>query len=260
MTSSTMGIAARMWHSWRPLVGVCLAGALAGCAVPTVVSDDQSALQHWSPVATGSQGWAAQTLPGKEPTRYDAVRRDGQWRLHAQARASASMLRRQMAIDAQQIRRLRYSWQVASLISGADLTARDKEDSPVRVVLAFDGDHSQLSLKNQSMFDLAQLLTGERPPYATLMYVWENRARPESVIINPRTDRIRKIVAESGSARVGQWLSYERDVVADFRRAFGEEPGRLIGVAVMTDSDNTRSDIDAWYGDVALLSVTGERL
>lgn len=260
MGSQTMGRAASVSRSWRRLIGALVVGALAGCAAPTVPVDDQSTLQRWSPVAVGLPGWAAQTLPSKESTRYDAVRHDGQWRLRAQARSSASMLRRPMAIDAQQIRRLRYSWQVASLISDADLTARDKEDSPVRIVLAFDGDHSQLSLKNQSMFDLAQLLTGERPPYATLMYVWENHAAPESVIINPRTDRIRKIVTESGSARVGQWLSYERDVVADFRRAFGEEPGRLIGVAVMTDSDNTRSDIDAWYGDVALLSVTGERL
>lgn len=163
-------------------------------------------------------------------------------------------------VNVADIGRLRYSWQVPVLIPRADLTQRDTEDSPERVVLAFDGDHEKLSLRNQSLFDLAQLLTGERPPYATLMYVWENRALPESVIINPRTDRIRKIVAESGSKRLGQWLNYERDIAADYRRAFGEEPGRLIGVAIMTDSDNTQTNIDAWYGEITLLSARGERL
>jgi len=41
-------------------------------------------------------------------------------------------------------------------------------------------------------------------------------------------------------------------VAADFRRAFGEEPGPLVAIAVMTDSDNTRSRSRAWYGPVRL--------
>lgn len=236
------------------------AGAAAILTACTAVPINAPAeLAQWSAAAPNS-AWAPHLLPGKPATRYDTVRRDGRWLLHAQAHSSASMLRRPLAVNVSDIGRLRYSWQVPALIPRADLTQRDTEDSPVRVVLAFDGDHDKLSLRNQSLFDLAQLLTGERPPYATLMYVWENRAAPESVIINPRTDRIRKIVAESGSKRLGQWLDYERDIVTDYRRAFGEEPGRLIGVAIMTDTDNTQTDIDAWYGEITLLSAGGERL
>ena len=41
---------------------------------------------------------------------------------------------------------------------------------------------------------LAEVLTGEEPPYATLMYVWCNKREPGTVIHSPRTDRIRKIV------------------------------------------------------------------
>jgi hypothetical protein len=100
------------------------------------------------------------------------------------------------------------------------------------------------------MFDLMQSLSGEAPPFATLMYVWDSRAEVESVVLNQRSDRIRKIVLESGPAHLGQWRSYERDVRADYRRAFGEDPGALIGVAVMTDSDNTRSRAEAWYDEI----------
>jgi hypothetical protein len=49
-------------------------------------------------------------------------------------------------------------------------------------------------------------------------------------------------------------------VVADYRRAFGEAPGRLIGIAVMTDSDNTASSTEAHYGDLTLLSAIGKPL
>jgi hypothetical protein len=89
-------------------------------------------------------------------------------------------------------------------------------------------------------------------PYATLMYVWCNQRPVGSVILNPRTDRIRKMVIETGGGRVGQWLSYERNIRADFEKAFGEPPGVLIGIGIMTDSDNTRSHAQAWYGAIHL--------
>jgi hypothetical protein len=72
------------------------------------------------------------------------------------------------------------------------------------------------------------------------------------VIVNPRTDRIRKLAVESGPGRVGQWLTYQRHIRADFEKAFGEAPGALLGLAIMTDTDNTRSFTRAWYGHVRL--------
>ena len=90
-------------------------------------------------------------------------------------------------------------------------------------------------------------------PYATLMYVWCNLDQPGSVLVNPRTDRIRKLVMESGPGKLSQWLDYERDIRADFVKAFGEPPGALVTMAIMTDTDNTRSTAQAWYGPVRLV-------
>jgi hypothetical protein len=100
--------------------------------------------------------------------------------------------------------------------------------------------------------DLTEALTGEPLPYATLMYVWCNRRPVESVIVNPRTDRVRKLVVESGAGHLKQWRVYQRDVRADFVKAFGEEPGALLGMAIMSDTDNTRSSVKAWYGPIRL--------
>ena len=54
-------------------------------------------------------------------------------------------------------------------------------------------------------------LTGQALPYATLMYVWEKHRASGSVDINSRTDRIRKLVVESGPQQLGRWLDDERD-------------------------------------------------
>jgi hypothetical protein len=98
------------------------------------------------------------------------------------------------------------------------------------------------------MFELAELLTGEPPPFATLMYVWEGSAPLESVIVNPRSDRIRKIVVDSGPAMLGRWRDHQRSIATDFERAYGEAPGALRSIALMTDSDNTGGSARTWYG------------
>ena len=131
----------------------------------------------------------------------------------------------------------------------------DKDDAPVRILLAFDGDRSRFSPKDAALSELARALTGEPLPYATLMYVWCNHRASGSIIQSPRTDRVRKLVVESGKGGLNQWREYERDIRSDYERVFGEKPGALVGIAIMSDSDNTHSQASAWYGPVQLLPV-----
>jgi Protein of unknown function (DUF3047) len=201
--------------------------------------------------------WHELALPGKQRTLYTGVLEQGRTVVRAESKASASMLRRWVRVEPASLGTIRFSWRVPALIGAADLTDRHASDSPVRLILAFDGDHARLPARNRLQFELAQAVSGEAPPYATLMYVWDNKAPAESVIHSGRTDRIRKIVLESGSAKLGTWCHYERDVAADFRRSFGEDPGALIAVGLMTDSDNTKSSARAWYGEVRFIAPDG---
>jgi hypothetical protein len=162
------------------------------------------------------------------------------------------MLRHRLRIEPADLGSVRFSWKVPELIAEADMALRDKSDSPVRIVLAFDGDRSKFSMKNSLLAELSRTLMGEEMPYATLMYVWCNQRPAGTVIPNANTDRIRKMVVETGAARLNQWLDYERNIRADYEKAFGEAPGALIGMAIMTDSDNTKSSARAWYGPVRL--------
>jgi len=173
--------------------------------------------------------------------------------LHAYADKASSVLHHVVDIDPLQRPWLSWRWKADSLIKTADNTRRDTEDSPVRIVLAFDGDKSKLSFMDMILFDTAKLLSGHDFPYATLMYIWENKAPKETVIASTHTGRIQMLVAESGAAKVGQWVYYQRNIVDDYVKAFGEQPGRLIAVGVLTDTDNTEEQVQAWYGDIHLL-------
>jgi len=204
------------------------------------------------PLTDESGGWHPVHLPGKRTTAYTFGHHKGRAAWKAESDASASLLRRRAQATITENTIVEFAWWVPATIPTADLRRAETADSPVRVVFAFDGDISKLPLRDRMQYQAAEALTGEAPPYATLMYVWDNIAPPESILRGARSDRVRKIVLQSGDAQLRQWLHYQRRLKADFVRAFGEEPGKLIGMALLTDSDNTKSRAQAWYGDIVL--------
>ncbi|MDB5729962.1 MAG: hypothetical protein JWR25_690 [Noviherbaspirillum sp.] len=189
----------------------------------------------------------------KKLTEYRLVSDRGRTVLHARAVAASSGLINHVSIDPLKQPWLKWQWKIEKLIKSADNTERTKEDSPVRIVLGFDGDKESLSFSDQMMFETAKLVTGHDVPFATLMYIWENKAPVGTVISNSRTGRIKKLVAASGPDGIAQWRDFTRNVVEDYQKAFGEKPGRLIGIGVMTDTDNTGETVEAWYGDIRML-------
>ncbi len=196
-------------------------------------------------------GWQPWILSHfKRPTEYRLVNQQGKTVVRARARASASGLVHPLALDPDRYPMLHWRWKVDELIHKADNTQKHLEDAPVRLVVSFDGDMSKLSTQDHAFFNNIRLLTGQQLPYATLMYIWENRAPRETVIPNRHTTRIRMIVAESGPEKLGHWQDVTRNIVEDYRRAFGEEPGRITAVGIMTDTDNTGENAHAWYGDI----------
>lgn len=196
-------------------------------------------------------GWETWTLSRfKRPTEYRLVSDNGVTVLRARASSSASGLIHPLDLDPSQYRILHWHWKVEELIKGADNSRKSTEDSPVRVVVSFAGDLDKLDFDDRVFFDQVKAMTGQQLPYATLMYIWENRAPKNSVIPNPHTSRIKMVVAESGRDKLGAWQTQTRDVYADFKRAFGEDPGRITAIAILTDTDNTGENVHAYYGDI----------
>jgi Protein of unknown function (DUF3047) len=221
----------------KPFIVAALALGLVACASPPPPAD--------------ADGWHAVPLPGKRSTQYQWAVKDGRRVVAATADRSASMWRRRVHVDAERLGEVRFSWWVQDTLPGADIAAPGLSDAPAAVIFAFEGDLAKLSQRNRMMFELAETLSGERPPYATLMYVFgHDGAVPEQVVIHPRTDRVRKIVLDAGPGQTRRWREHRRDLAADFQLAFGEAPGALVSVAYMTDADNTQQQARAWYGPV----------
>ncbi len=188
----------------------------------------------------------------KKLTEYKLVDDDGKTVLHARAVAAASGLMQKVDIDPLLESQLNWRWRISGLVQTANNAERGLEDSPARIILGFDGDKDSLPFADQIMFETARLMTGRDVPYATLMYIWGRKAPVDTIITNTRSNRVKMIVAETGASGVGDWHSFSRNIAADYEKAFGEKPGRLIAVGVLTDTDNTGETVEAWYGDIGL--------
>ena len=239
---------------------------LAGCAsVPGNVPEEVALpyVHNFSanPVGDGiPNGWRAWGVNKfKRPTEYRLVKEDDRTVIRARATASASGLVHPLDLDTSVYRLLHWHWKVDELITKADNTQKNTEDAPVRLVVSFDGDMGKLDFSDQMFFDQIKAFTGQQLPYATLMYIWENRVPKGTVIPNRHTSRIKMVVAESGREKLGAWQEQVHNVYEDFRRAFGEEPGRIISIGIMTDTDNTGENVHAFYGDITFKRVAPSR-
>jgi hypothetical protein len=267
VTPIALSSMSRRWLGWWVLV----AGLVACSASPdrteadgdTPAAEQQEALRQAAgqllTTPSSALDWQPFALPGKRQVVFEPVVVSARPALRVKADNSVSILRRRFEPLLDRPGQISFSWRVDALPLAADLAAADASDSPVGIVLGFEGDRTRWSPRVHRLSEMSRLLTGEELPYATLMYVWGNKEAPGTVVVNPRTDRIRKMVLDSGTRDIGVWRDHVRDVQADFRLAFGEEPGPLRVVALMTDTDNTRSALTAWYGPLALGVVEASR-
>jgi Protein of unknown function (DUF3047) len=246
----------------RIVVAALAATLFGGCAsLPdAVVLPYVATFSDSQPGETLPRGWEPWTLSKlKKSTQYKLVDESGKTVVRASADASASGLIHRLDVDPKTYPLLTWRWKVTDLITAADNTQKNAEDSPVRVVVSFEGDMDRLSMDDRLFFDQMRVFTGQQMPYATLMYIWENRVPAGTVIPNRHTSRVRMLVAESGRDRVGLWQDVTRNVYEDYRRVFGEEPGRITAIGIMTDTDNTGANTHAYYGDMQFLRVAPPR-
>ena len=121
-----------------------------------------------------------------------------------------------------------------------------------RIDHALAGDVSERSREGDDYAARVFVLFGDRPfrrGTRALSYVWASRQSPGSRYRNPVVRDVATFVLRSGDGYAQRWMDEQRDVVADYRAAFGEDPPALRGIAVVVDTDDTGSDAIAWFDD-----------
>lgn len=204
-----------------------------------------------SPADAYPAGWEPLTFKKiKKHTAYSLVEESGTVVVKAESKSSASGLVRKISIDPQEFPRIAWRWKVTRVYAAGDVSKKDGDDYPARLYITFEYDPTGLSFLEKAKYEAIRLFYGEYPPVGALNYIWESKAPKGAFVPNPYTDRVMMIVVESGESGLNTWIAEERNLLEDYRRAFGKDPPAISGVAIMTDTDNTGESAVAYYGDI----------
>ena len=139
--------------------------------------------------------------------------------------SEAMRVGRSMKVDLQRTPWLVWRWKPLVLPEGGDVRDRKRNDQVARVMIIFEG-------------------------MKAVTYVWDTTA-PVGTTAQPDEFEIFQrafFVVRSGREGLGKWHRQRRNVAADFRSAFDEEPRSVNFVGFETHSNDTRTRTAVVFG------------
>lgn len=210
-------------------------------------------IADFSSIETLQPAWEPLTFPNIEShTRYELVTENGQQVVKATTEGDASGLIARVRIEPSDSLVIRWRWKVSNVYEKGNARSKSGDDYPARIYVAFEFQPEKAGFFERAKRKTVELLFGEELPGNALNYIWANTLAQGTFIANAYTDKTMMVAVNAGPERTGEWITVERDIVADYRQAFGEAPPAIVGIAIMSDSDNTGERATAWYGDIEL--------
>jgi hypothetical protein len=182
-------------------------------------------------------GWDVTEFSGHDPA-IELTRVDGRLALRLRSDRNSFAVHRDLVLDVRQYSILTWTWKVTRLPNGGDVRDAGRDDQAAQVYVVFPR------------------WPQPRTASDVIGYVWDSRAPVGTTLRNPRAPNVRIVVLESGPGRLDTWLREQRNVAADYRALFGGEPPRAGKVALMIDSNDTKSDAEALFGDLTFSRPT----
>lgn len=170
-------------------------------------------------------GWYATQ---REVQMFSLEQEQGNCFLKVKTAGGNTSLGIQVSFNTDRYRYLSWRWRVHQLPRGAREDRRRLADSAAGVYVIFNG---KLKLNR------------------IIKYVWSSTLEPGVVTESPFNRRTKIIVLRCGEASAGKWIEEMVDIFEDYRRIFGTQPPPVQAIAIMSDSDNTESIVEADYDD-----------
>lgn len=208
--------------------GVLLAAGATAAGPPPAIDE-----------ALKRAGWTLFSDDRWAPARF-RLRSDGA--IEAISDNSTSLIWKKVdEVDAQKAR-LTWDWRVDEMMPPTDITVKGGDDRPLALHVWFMKPRDQLNFLERLRADFIELWVGLPVHGRLLTYVWGGRGKIGDAQPNPHVGGSSwMIVLRNGAARTGVWFSESRDLSADYRAAFGEDPPDRGIIALAADSEDTQT-------------------
>lgn len=199
------------------------------------------------------KGWNLLKTRVKKLTKYSPVQDGDNVFLKAESEGSAGIIYKVSKFDPREYPYLSWRWKAENILEKGNAHKKDGNDFPVALAVVFDYDPSRASLIRRIMYSFVRLLYGVYPPDYVIAYVWGNSEHVQKgdLIISPFYDRMWMFVLENGRENLNKWITEKRNILEDFKEAFGTYPEQMAGgIIIHTDSDNTSIKYKTTYKSV----------
>lgn len=223
---------------------------------PLALADNQ--LTPWTagpPNGEWSSPWRLADIPKLKPSQRTLVEQGGKQVLRIKADAGAGGLLHPLDLPGDKAWQLSWQWRTEQKLEQARFATREGDDYAARVYVLLDYPLDSLSFVTRQKLRLARTFFDPDLPAATLSYVWDNRAAPDTHARSAYTETVEMLVLRGPEAPLGQWLSESRDLHADAIAAFGSAPRKILGVVFAADSDNTGESVESYFAAPRLVKV-----
>ena len=188
----------------------------------------------WSLPADGvPSGWTVKEFTGE--ASVELLRTDGQLALRLRSDRSSFAIYRDVVVDLNELPVLTWAWKVSRLPKGGDVRLAERDDQAAAVYVVFPKWPAPVTRSD------------------VIGYIWDTTAPVDTRVANPQAANVKLIVVESGPRTVGQWRHYERNLVNDYVDLFGRQPPRAGKIALMSDSNDTRTDTEALFAGLGFI-------
>ena len=177
--------------------------------------------------------------------------------LRVKSIGSASGVLKRLEIDVKKFPVLVWRWKINRVAGMAIETRKDRNDAAARIRVIF-GKRQPKPVKGPpeilKFFKSFGIQPGGKEPRGfKIDYIWGNNLSKGDVIDYPGSKNHKMVVVERGNERAKRWVWEKRNLIEDFQEFFRRSPPALIGIMVLTDTDQTNEGVIAHYGSIIMM-------
>lgn len=206
----------------------------------------------------GSEAWEPIGFRGIEDgTQYEVVDDAGTAAFRARSACSASGLALDLTridLAGRELHGLRWKWRVGQFPSTEDEQAKPGDDFAARVLVLYRLNEARATWLDRVKARVAAGWYGREMPGRAIEFVWTKSLPPGTRWKNPYQESVAMVATRSGVSSSSEWHSETVDLAREQRLSLDDAGAVPVGLAIMTDSDNTCSEATAWYSAFRLIA------
>lgn len=166
--------------------------------------------------------WKLRSVRGQEAPSTDMRSDDSGRVLRVLGAGRAAWFYRELSPRIPETRgALHWTWRVLETPAGADLRAKDTDDSPMRVYVVFGNPGGLFGGSGRIIF-----------------YSYGNAEPSGFARASHGSDKLH-VIRVDGAAEVGAWQQHRVEPFADYRRIWRRDPPPITAIGIMQDTDQT---------------------